>query len=65
VFETYNRDTLNTLSNQANCHKFGRVLNSPPLDAKCKISIMWTCEETVMGPGMRVRSEEIWEEWNY
>ena len=47
---------LNTLSNQANYHKVGRVLDSPPLDAKCNMPIMRTCIEDVMGPRLRVRS---------
>jgi len=32
--------TLNTQSNHANYHKFGQVLNSPPLETKCKTLIM-------------------------
>jgi len=41
---------LNTLSNQASCHKLGRVLHSPPLDAKYNMPIMRACRNDVMGP---------------
>jgi len=38
VFKKYNGGTLNTLTNQANYHRLGRVLNSPPpmQDATCQ-----------------------------
>ena len=43
VFRKYNKGALNNLSNQANYHRLGRVLNSPPLNAKCKMSIKRAC----------------------
>jgi len=44
VFRIFIKGALNTLSNQANYHTLGRVLNSPLPDAKCKISIMRACK---------------------
>ena len=44
VFRKYNKGPLNTLSTQANYHMFGRALNSPPLNAKCKMSIKRACK---------------------
>jgi len=42
VFGKYSGGTLNTLSNQANYHRLGRILNSPPLNATCKMLIKRT-----------------------
>ena len=50
MFRMCSKSALNTLSNQANYHELGRVLNSPPLDAKCNMSIMRTYKEDVIGP---------------
>jgi len=50
-------DALTTQSNQANYHKLGKVFNSPPVDAKYKMSIIRTCKEDVIGPKLRVRSK--------
>ena len=44
-----NTDPLKTLSNQASYILLGKVLNFPPLDVKCKISIMRTCKTDVVG----------------
>ena len=50
MFRICNKRALNTLSIQANYHKHGRVINSPPFDVKCNMPIMRTYKEDVMGP---------------
>ena len=57
VFRICSKGALNTLSNQANYHKLGRVLNSPPLDAKCNMPIMRACKRVVMR--LRVVGEKL------
>ena len=53
VFRICNKGALNTLSNQANYHKFGRVLDSPPHSAKCSMPIMRTFKKDAMGPKVK------------
>ena len=48
AFRMCSKGALNTLSNQENYHKLGRVLNSPPIDAKCNMPIMRACKRVVM-----------------
>jgi len=48
VFRICNESALNTLCNQTNYHKLGRVLDSPPFDAKCNMPIMRTCKKDVI-----------------
>jgi len=52
-----NKGALNILSNQANYYEPGRVLNSPPLGAKCNMPIIRTCKKDVMGPKVK---DEKW-----
>ena len=40
MFRICGKGTLDTLSNQANYHKLGRVLDSPLLDVKCNMPII-------------------------
>jgi len=56
VFGLHNKDALNTPYKLANYHVLGRVLNSPPLDAKYNMSIIMTCKEDVMMGRLRLRS---------
>jgi len=60
VFKRYNWGTLNTLSNQANYYKLGGVLNSPPLNARCNMSIKRTCRGC---NGAKVEGDKG-EKWN-
>jgi len=53
VFKICNKGALNTLSNQANHYKLGRVLESPPPNAKCNMLIMRACRKDVMGPKVK------------
>ena len=56
MFRVCNKDALNTLSNQVNYHKFGRALDSPPLDAKYNMPIMRTRKNGIMGPKVKGES---------
>ena len=58
VFIRYKGGTLSTQSNQANYHKLGRVLNFPPLSARCKMqnANQEDLQEGVMGLRSKVRS---------
>jgi len=56
VFRKYSGGTLYTLSNQANYHRLGRVLNSPPLNSRCKNVNQEDLQEDVMGLRSGVRS---------
>jgi len=58
VFRICNKGALNTLSNQASCHKLGRVLDSPLLDAKCNMPIIRACKKDAIGPNVKG------EKWN-
>ena len=53
VFRICNKGALNTLSDKANYHKLGRVLNSPPPNEKCNMPITRTCKRGVMGPKVK------------
>ena len=56
-FGICNKGVLNTLSNQANYHKLGSILNSPPSNVKCNMLIMRACKKDVMGP--KVKGETV------
>ena len=64
-FEMCKMVALDTPSNQANYHKLGKVLNSPPFHAKCKVSIMRTWKGGVMWPKLSVRSGIIWKKLSH
>lgn len=58
MFRICNKGALDTLSNQVSCHKLGRVLDYPLLDAKCNRPIMRACRKDVIWP--KVKGEK----WN-
>jgi len=49
VVRICNKGVLNTLSNQVNYHRLGRVIDSPPPNTKCNMPIMRACRKDVIG----------------
>jgi len=65
MFVICSKDALNTPSNQADYYTLGRILNSPPLDAKYNMSVMRTYKDDVIPLRLRVISGIIKEKWSY
>jgi len=53
------KGALHTLTNQAGHHRFGGVLDSPALNAKCNVPITRACKEDVIGSTLGIRSGTI------